>query len=380
MKTTKYLLGLSARVLLLSVITVVVLELMLTVFNDFVFRHSFFVYDPDIGFKVRPYAQWGEYQANEFGFNDRDYPHDREDDTYRVLIVGDSFNWIGGPHDNYVGILEGMLQRDFGDRRVEVINVGYSETHTGEQLKILRKFGLQYNPDLVVLGFFVGNDFLDADPWRKRIVIGTVVTEIDTRTDPEVTLFGQPLVWQSRFYLFVNEQRVVLQQLQSQAAAAATSAETSHISMSTPAYQVMEFRRMQVSNLNQSNDFALRTDNIQAQLLATRDLLADRGIDFMVVAYPDEFQVDEGLRQAVIDRYQVDVSSYDWNRPQNLLNRFSMANNIEYYDMLPAFLAAHDEGHHLYLPNDSHWNKAGSDLAASFLYQILAAHVHESLN
>jgi hypothetical protein len=155
-KVIKYLLGLTIKVLLLSVITVIVLELLLTVFNNFVFRDAFFVYDPDIGFRVRPYARWGPYQANEFGFNDRDYSLDRTAGTYRILVVGDSFNWIGGPQDNFVGRLEGMLQHEFGDRRVEVINVGYSETHTGEQLKIVEKFGLQYQPDLVVLGFFVG--------------------------------------------------------------------------------------------------------------------------------------------------------------------------------------------------------------------------------
>jgi tRNA uridine 5-carbamoylmethylation protein Kti12 len=221
---------------------------------------------------------------------------------------------------------------------------------------------------------------LDGDPWHKRIVIGSVVKEIDTRTDSELTLFGQPLVLQSRFYLFANERWVVHQHLQAQTASAATAAEAGHISMSTDDYQAMEFMRMQVANKREAAEFEMRQTYILAQLGAMRDLLAEHGIDFMVVAYPDEFQVDRALRQAVIDRYQVDESTYEWDRPQVILSQFTTANNIEFYDMLLAFQNAHEQGLRLYLPNDSHWNSAGNDLAARFLVEKLTPKIREKLN
>jgi hypothetical protein len=64
-------------------------------------------------------------------------------------------------------------------------------THTGEQLALLKKYALQYKPDLVVLGFFCGNDILDADPHRKRIVIGGVSIDIDPRLG--FSFFASPL-------------------------------------------------------------------------------------------------------------------------------------------------------------------------------------------
>jgi hypothetical protein len=97
-----------------------------------------------------------------------------------------------------------------------VINAGYPGTHTGEQLALLKKYGLQYQPDLVVLGFFVGNDFKDADLWRRRIVVGGATTDIDIREGQETTLFGQPLVPQSRLYLFLKEQWSTYKYLQAQ--------------------------------------------------------------------------------------------------------------------------------------------------------------------
>ncbi|NJN98344.1 MAG: SGNH/GDSL hydrolase family protein [Anaerolineales bacterium] len=194
---------LGLKILLTIVLSFLFLEFLLLVFNDVVFRKSLYMYDPDLGYKARPYAHWGDNITNEFGFNDRDYPHQKKPGTYRILFVGDSFSWAGGLEGNYTAILEKKFEAEFGDSRVEIINTGYDATHTGEQLKALKKYGLQYNPDLVVLAFFVGNDFFDATPWRRRINVGGSQVDIDTRTDTEIALFGKLVVpFRSRLYLF----------------------------------------------------------------------------------------------------------------------------------------------------------------------------------
>jgi len=53
---------------------------------------GFYQYDPDLGFRVRPYAK----DTNQFGFNDRDYSLEPEEGVVRVLFVSDSFSWAGG--------------------------------------------------------------------------------------------------------------------------------------------------------------------------------------------------------------------------------------------------------------------------------------------
>ena len=180
-------------------------EVVLLVFHEQFFGQSFYIFDPNLGFRVRPYATYGNAQANEFGFNDRDYPHQRPPEVYRILILSDSFNWMGSPEGNYTALLEGLFEAEFGPGRVEVIAAGYSQTHTAEQLALLRKFGLRYNPDLVVLGFYAGNDFFDAHPQRKRIVLGAATTDIYLDRDFYTTFLGRPVVWQSRLWLFLRQ-------------------------------------------------------------------------------------------------------------------------------------------------------------------------------
>ncbi|MBI1880071.1 MAG: hypothetical protein HYR94_17940 [Chloroflexi bacterium] len=358
------------KILLTVLISFLTLELLLLIFNDFVFQRSFFMYDPDIGFKVRPHLGVPGYgQTNEFGFNDRDYPHQKAPGVYRILILSDSFNWAGGMEGNYTAILERKLQAKFGDR-VEVINAGYASTHTGEELEILKKFGVQYNPDLVILGFFVGNDFLDAHPMRRRIVVGNL--PVDIWGSKEMTLFGQPLVFQSRLYLFLQERWATFQ-LESAQAQQQTLAATSPPASTewSDWYLELEFGRMKVANWAETGWFQFSEPYVFESLLAMRHLLAARHTEFMVVTYPDEFQVDKALRQAVIDKYRLDPSTYQWNKPQFLLREFCAKHEIAFYDMLPTFRQAHQQGQRLYLPNDSHWNEAGNELAAQYLFDLL---------
>ena len=63
---------------------------------------------------------------------------------------------------------------------------------------MLKKFGLQYNPDLVILGFFMGNDFVDADPYRKRIAFNNAYADIDKRHEHRI--LGYPFVFPFRSF------------------------------------------------------------------------------------------------------------------------------------------------------------------------------------
>lgn len=390
---------LGLKILLTIVLSFVFLEFLLLVFNDVVFRKSLYMYDPDLGYKARPYAHWGDNITNEFGFNDRDYPHQKKPGTYRILFVGDSFSWAGGLEGNYTAILEKKFEAEFGDSRVEIINTGYDATHTGEQLKALKKYGLQYNPDLVVLAFFIGNDFFDATPWRRRINVGGSQVDIDTRTDTEIALFGKLVVpFRSRLYLFLRDQWATYQYLQTQRQNSPPPADQSEtvanqtvtdVTQTSDAeifsyteeniseyYSELELYRIQIFNSVLANSvaadqFKIREDFVFSNLLAMRDLLKEKNIRFMVVAYPDNIQVEESLRQVIFNQYDLDPSHFQFDRPQNLLWQFCQEHQIEFYDLWSAFQAKQQEGQRPYLINDSHWNEIGNQVAAQYLFATL---------
>lgn len=374
------------KVAVTALATFLLIEAILLAFDDAFFGRSFYGFDPEIGFRVRSNAQYGPHRANEFGFNDRDYPHERAPGSFRVLVLGDSFNWTFGPEGNYVGRLEEMLRQALPDVGIDVINAGYPQTHTGQQLAVLRKFGLQYRPDLVVLGFFTGNDFYDADPDRMRIVVGGVATDIRRDRDFYRVLFGQPLVWKSRLALFVEEKWNELSTVdagQRERFLKPASVERVRDVAPSPAqraraepplsesYLAWLRRRMEFSRPSRETAFRRHESYVFESLLAIRSLLAEQGIGLMVVAYPDAVQVDPRVREALLQYTGSGTSEYEWDRAQRRLGEFCDAHAIPFVDLLPAFRTAQRRGWTLYLESDSHWNAAGNVLAAELLFDSL---------
>ena len=125
--------------------------------------------DPYCGSRLRPGFQgWFTKEGRAFvtinsaGFRDREHSLAKPPDTVRIAVLGDSFaEAVQVPLEKtFWSVLEGELQRRhvFGERQVEVLNFGISGHGTAQQLQVLRHYVWPYEPDLVLLAFFAGND------------------------------------------------------------------------------------------------------------------------------------------------------------------------------------------------------------------------------
>ena len=92
------------------------------------------------------------------GLRDRRMSYAKLPGTYRVLFLGDSFVEAVqvDAQDGVAERLDVALNRD--GRATEVINAGVAAYGTGQEYLLLDKEGVRYQPDLVLLLFFVGND------------------------------------------------------------------------------------------------------------------------------------------------------------------------------------------------------------------------------
>ena len=344
------------------------------VLDPYLFK-SLFEYDPDMGFRVRAHFPTGEGAlTNQFGFNDRDYQLPRPPGTFRILVVGDSFSWAGGLEDNYTALLETMFERRDGSHKVDVINTGYPATHTGEQLVMLKKYGLQYNPDLVILGFFAGNDFFDADPNRKRIVVNGCFVDIDKRH--EHRFLGYPIITQPRSVLFVkqkyeihNRTRRALTEARVWVAATGRPAPFGNLPEDT--FLKIQNARLEFFNTKTSiQSFGPNINYIFQSISKMNDLLKSRNIKFMVAIYPDELQVSPNQFALLVSKFGLNRDAYNLNLAQDVLRSFLESKQIPYLDMLDRF-RTEEQKQDLYLFRNTHWNKAGNELAAEMLFQYL---------
>lgn len=83
--------------------------------------------------------------------------------TFRILCLGDSFTWGYGSNDEntYPAELEKFLQIQYPFLDIQVLNAGVCGYGNNEELKLLRKMGKELRPNLIIIQFFAGNDFVD---------------------------------------------------------------------------------------------------------------------------------------------------------------------------------------------------------------------------
>jgi len=100
------------------------------------------------------------YQINEKGLRGAERDYNKSFGTYRILMLGDSylFGWGLEWDDTLPVILEKrFLDTGYDGKRCEVINAGVFGYNTAQELEFLKKEGVKYSPDAVII-YFIMND------------------------------------------------------------------------------------------------------------------------------------------------------------------------------------------------------------------------------
>ena len=333
-------------------ITWFLMEVALTILDPILFK-GFWQYDPDFGFRVRP----GAMDSNSMGFNDSEHPLTKVPGTYRIMILGDSYNWVGGLK-NYTHILQSLFDKEYGPNKVEVLNVGYPMTHTAEELGLFRKQGLQLKPDLLVLGFFCGNDFADGDPHRKRIVVNGTYFDIDSRH--EHRLLGYPLLPQSRVIMSLKQIFKTWRSIDR-----STTADKQASGFTPEVYNQIVGSHLSLFNTRMAGEGKLK-ENVDYILGALRDMAAvceQNHIAFRVGILPAEEQVDPKVFNDAVVTQHLEAEEYDLAQADRWVQGTCDELHVPALDMRQAF-ANHTKNARLYIPRNTHWNEAGNTLAA----------------
>lgn len=125
--------------------------------------------DPIRGWALHPHSRAlkqvegrGLVEVNSQGLRDREHAFEKPADAYRIALLGDSFTAGEGVEreQSYAAVLEAALRScpALAGRQPEVINFGVTAYGTTQELLTFRHHARAYDPDLVVVGIFTGND------------------------------------------------------------------------------------------------------------------------------------------------------------------------------------------------------------------------------
>lgn len=113
--------------------------------------------DPELGYELTPNSEgfaWGaEVKVNSFGFRDREYEVDKPPGTHRIAVIGDSITF--GNFLPLEATFPERLEQAFRRHRmrVEVLNLGVGGYDLLQEVAFLRRVGLQFDPDEVIVGY-----------------------------------------------------------------------------------------------------------------------------------------------------------------------------------------------------------------------------------
>ena len=137
---------------------------------------------PGLGWRFRPGAEvvwtndinyWTRSRSNSIGFLDKEPAIPKPPGTFRIMVIGDSMVQaveVSLEQRLQIG-LEQLLQRDFPQRKFDVVAQGYSGTGQANQLPFFERFNDQLKPDLLVL-VVATNDLANNSPLLEAIRYG----------------------------------------------------------------------------------------------------------------------------------------------------------------------------------------------------------------
>lgn len=319
------------------------------------------------------------FETDDMGFPNNPGPWQ---ESYDVVIAGDSFTIRTAPQ-TWMELLAEQTGSD-------ILTLGAPSWSTLNEVEAIKQFGLDKNPEWVLLMFFEGNDLVNTGQYLERRDSGLDWREYDMQ---DVSLRRRLITPHFARYvwgkLFPPE-------------------ETAPVNYRYPVAANTEvgpietvFKEVHLLPLSADYDTLARSDEFAAMresLLELRALTEAQGARLVVVYIPskehvlwsrvwDEVDVNNVLERTVTVRlsegdhgrllFDPIYLSYDQftanqRAQEQLLSNFTAEAGIEFLNLTPIFWQKSIEMGELYHFADPHWNQAGNQLAADAIAAYLA--------
>ena len=304
--------------------------------------------------------------TNEQGWRDSGDPTPSAGTT--LLGLGDSFafGWGVELEESLLFLVEKRLSRV---RATRFVKAGVPGTGPSDQWKLLPALWERYRPSIVVLVFFVGNDFTDVQ------MGGSSQFEVRDGYLRRRPLPDQPYSWlQDVSWAMARYSRLLqwLRAAQSNWARSESNSAASPNSLPTEwdAWR-REFTQVHLQSYPERTERAVHLTLDYLGRLS--DFCRARSTVFALVVVPRSYQVYPEEFVELKSALELTDGELDLDRPQRILREWAQQREVLILDLLPWFRRSVgvEPNKHLFYYPDAHLNPAGHRVAAEALYSFL---------
>lgn len=329
-----------------------------------------------------------EGYINSHGLRDYEFPYEKPDNTYRILVFGDSYTEARQVDldSTFVKILERKLNEGSPDAALnyEVLNMGVSGYGTANSYFLYTSEGVKYDPDLVILAFLTGNDIrdnsrkLDMSKIRPYFFINSqdiLVEDLSFRDTLGIKVSGwvnflRPLKYKSYLISLIIERSELL--FTHRKGNVATVQKTGDLRVS---------RDWTIYLKDLPRDWEEAYEISKRVVLKFNDKVKSDGSDFLLLTLTNGTQISDKLTPNL--KIALGSGNYDLEKPDREIQLFAGQNGIDLFQLLPSFKESylktgtyyHGFGNNSGEGYDGHWNYKGHRLAGELLYRFLTGYI-----
>jgi len=332
--------------------------------------------------------------------NAQGFRHDRPtsalpgDGVLRILSLGDSFTagYRVGQDETFSYLLEQRAAALAGVDAAEVLISVIEQPTAG--LDYLERYGLQLDPDLVLLGLTLGNDLVQT--WGSLHPAGTyrwqgsqlrlnpaadasTIESIARQTAlPKACLTDQPPVGEGTLALTLKAGPTPsIRWLRSLRTAALERRRGSAIVSTWPNIEgprLFDSNGLGIFLIEPPTEIEQAWDELRRVLAAYQRLTREAGIELVVVLFPQRYQVQALDWRRTVEVYGLQPTCFDLQLPNRRLAEITAQLDLRLLDPTASLRARFSAtGDPLYLPRgDMHWNAAGHRALAAAIWPDLA--------
>lgn len=301
--------------------------------------------DEEIGFLLKPTPS-----SDPEGFNDSPHP---ANPRKTILVVGDSFVYSTYSADR---AFPGRMQQLLPD--LAVLNRGLPGAGPDNYVRLVRRELTRSPADLVIVTLYLGNDLGQSSPRQQvRLYLGMQ------------GLLNRPFSfgpYPRDFYLYSALNKLIrATQARFDGPVPVLPAIPQEEGRANAGFADKTLRRIERQQMEAQENppsafFRLAHQGLEQYLTAIKQ--ACDGHPLLLVLAPARSQVDPQWRARVLEQTGEPERNFDPLLPNRLITAMAQRLDLPVMDLTPAF--ASQGGGDLYNRNDTHWNRAGNDLAA----------------